>query len=252
MKLNIVFRTILVIILIFLNIKIFANEGKDINYNYNYSELYDKCQVYDPYQSLNRKIFQFNRNLDTFILRPIAKGYARFTNDYTKNRVESFVDNIKVPLTTANYGIQGNIDGIFKSFWRFAINSTFGVVGLFDIASKFDLNPEAQTFGNTLTHYGVGPGPYIVLPIYGGMSARDIIDPLFTNSFLNLAQWPMNNNLKLSITAARTIHYREKIMPFTDYVTKHSPDPYIAIRDATLTQREAKILYPSGFKCPKT
>jgi phospholipid-binding lipoprotein MlaA len=244
MKLRAIF---LVTIFAFFN---FSALAKD-NYNYNYAELNERCGIYDPYESINRKVFIFNGILDTFILRPITKGYGRFTNDYTQERVGSFVDNLKAPLTTTNYLLQGSSEGMFKSFWRFAVNSTFGLAGFFDVASKFDLQTEPQTFGSTLASHGVGPGPYIVLPIYGGMSTRDVTDPLFTSSFLNPIQWQMHSDFKNTVTVARTIHSRHRIMPFTDYVTKNSPDTYIAMRDAALSQREAKMEYPEGFKCPK-
>lgn len=224
---------------------------QDEKYDYNYAELSNRCQIYDPYESFNRKIFIFNSILDTFILRPVAKGYGRFTNDYTKDRVDSFLSNIREPLSTVNYGIQGNAHGAGKTFWRFAINSTFGLGGFFDIASKFDLKAESQTFGNTLANYGVRQGPYIILPFYGGMGARDVMDPLVLNSYLNPAKYPMHNSFKNVLLVTSLIHNRDKIMPFTDYVSKSSPDAYIAIRDATLSERESRMVYPGGFKCPK-
>ena len=224
---------------------------QDEKYDYNYASLSNRCQIYDPYESFNRKVFTFNAILDTFILRPIAKGYGRFTNDYTKNRVDSFLSNIREPLSTVNYGIQGNTNGAGKTFWRFVINSTFGIGGLFDVASKFDLKAEPQTFGNTLANYGVGQGPYIILPFYGGTSARDLMDPLVLNNYLNPARYPMHSSFKNVLLVTGLIHNRDKIMPFTDYVSKNSPDAYIAIRDATLSERESKMVYPEGFKCPK-
>jgi len=223
----------------------------DEKYDYNYASLSNRCQIYDPYESFNRKVFTFNAILNTFILRPVTKGYGRFTNDYTKNRVDSFLSNIREPLSTVNYGIQGNANGAGKTFWRFAINSTFGLGGLFDVASKFDLKAEPQTFGNTLANYGVGQGPYIILPFYGGMGARDLMDPLVLNNYLNPAKYPMHSSFKNVLLVTGLIHNRDKIMPFTDYVSKNSPDAYIAIRDATLSERESKMVYPEGFKCPK-
>ncbi len=228
-----------------------AVPAQDERYDYNYAELTNRCQIYDPYESFNRKIFIFNGILDSFILRPVAKGYGRFTNDYTKQRVDSFLNNIREPLSTVNYGIQGNASGAGKTFWRFAINSTFGLVGLFDVASKFDLKAEPQTFGNSLAHYGVGQGPYIILPFYGGMGARDIMDPLVLNSYLNPARYPMHSSFKNVLLVTGLIHNRDKVMPFTDYVSKNSPDAYIAIRDAKLSERESEMVYPEGFKCPK-
>jgi phospholipid-binding lipoprotein MlaA len=222
----------------------------DDKLNYDYADGGGVCNAYDPYEKINRKIFFFNGFLDTFTLRPVAKIYGRFTNDYTKSRVRTFVDNISEPLSTVNYGLQGNGEGMFKSFWRFTINSTFGIAGLFDVASKVGLNPEPQTLGSTLAYYGVGPGPYIVLPIYGGMGARNVSDPLISNNLLNPLKYALHKDFKLGVTIAKTIHYRSDIMPFTDYVTKNSPDPYVAIRNAILSQNESKMAYPIGFRCP--
>ena len=250
MKIRSIVSLILVMLLCFTNVNALANKKPDDNYNYNYADLNNLCEVYDPYEALNRKVFIFNGILDTFLLRPVAKGYGRFTNDYTKGRIGSFVDNISEPLSTINYSIQGKSQGAFKTFWRFAINSTFGVLGLFDVASKFGLTAEPQTFSNSLAHYGVGAGPYIVLPIYGGMSARDVMDPLAMNSALNPVQYFVHKDFKLTLTGIKIIHKRDQIMPFTDHITKNSTDTYIAMRNAILNQREAKMIYPVGFKCP--
>ena len=218
--------------------------------DYNYASLNERCRPYDPYEKLNRKFYFFNAVLDTFILRPIAKGYIKFTNDYTKNRIGSFVDNIETPLYMIQYGLQANGEGVLKSFWRFVINSTMGVAGLFDVASKLGLYVEPQTLGSTLAYYGVGPGPYIVLPIFGGTNARDITDSLFTNNALNPLKFYLPSDFKTGVTGAKLIHNRAKIMPFTDYVAENSPDSYVAIRDASWQAREAKMAYPKGFICP--
>lgn len=233
------------------NISLALNgDEEDDEFSYNYAALTGKCQVYDPFESFNRKIYFVNGVLDTFILRPIAKGYGRFTNDYTKERVGSFVYNIEEPLSTVNYALQGKKDGVFKSFWRFIINSTLGIGGMFDVASKFGVTAEQQRFSNTLAQYGVGPGPYIVLPVFGGSGMREVTDTLVANNFMNPLKYQLHDSFKTGVTTAKAIHSRNLIMPFTDYVTKNSPDSYIAIRDAILQQRESKMDYPSGFHCP--
>jgi phospholipid-binding lipoprotein MlaA len=228
----------------------FAQTENNDDYVYNYNELYDKCQVYDPYEPINRKIFFINGVLDTFILRPVTKGYDKFTNDYTKSRVSSFLGNIREPVSTVNYGIQKKPQGVFKTFWRFAINSTLGIAGIFDVAGKLGLQAEPQTFGNTLAHYGVGAGPYIVLPLYGGVGARDLMDVIVLNTATNPVMYHVNNKFSNVYTAVNVIDARNKVMPFTDYVAKNSPDQYIAIRNAILNNRESKVTYQENFICP--
>lgn len=228
----------------------YPTSGDDEDGFNSYAALNQTCPTYDPYEGLNRKIYFFNGVLDTFILRPISKGYIRFTNDYTKDRISSFVYNIDTPLSTVQYAMQGNSEGVFKTFWRFVLNTTVGVGGLFDVAGKIGLHAEPQTFGNTLATYGVGPGPYIVLPFYGPSSGRGITDSLITNNAFNPIKYKLHSDFKLAVTVAKVVHERAEIMPFTDYATKNSPDSYIAIRDAYLQSKESKMIYPKGFKCP--
>ncbi len=224
---------------------------EDNYYKYSYqidSEAYNS--VYDPYEKINRKIFAFNSALDHFILRPIAVGYDRVTNPYIKARVGSFVENINVPLTAVNYGLQLNFDDTMRSVWRFIINTTFGIGGLFDVASKLNLKPTSQTFGSTLARYGVAPGPYLVLPFFGSTNARDMSDPVITNHALNPVKYAMHRDFKLGVTATQIIHDRANLLPFSDYVSKNSVDPYVSVRTAVYQNREAKLNYPRNFKYP--
>lgn len=206
--------------------------------------------VYDPYEKLNRKIFAFNSVLDYFLLRPVAIGYKRLTNNYTKTRVSSFIDNIDMPLTIVNYGMQANYDQSMKSIWRFIINSTFGIAGLFDVANEVGLPPTRQTFGNTLAHYGAPPGPYLVIPLVGSSNVRDASDPLFTNNYLNPIMWYTHRDFEIVLYGVRKISDRYAVLPFSDYVMNNSTDPYITIREAAHQNREAGVAYPVNFVCP--
>lgn len=206
--------------------------------------------VYDPYEKLNRKIFMFNSTLDYFILRPVAVVYRKATGDYVKARVNSFMSNIATPLTSVNYALQGNFTDSMKSLWRFAINTTIGVAGLFDVASKAGLSPTAQTFGNTLAHYGIGPGPYLVVPFFGGTNARDALDPLVFNNALNPVKYYLHSSFKNGMFIVKMVNDRAEVLPVTDYVSANSPDPYIAIREAIHQNREFNVEYPTTFKCP--
>lgn len=207
-------------------------------------------EVYDPYEQLNRKIFAFNSVLDHLLLRPISMAYTKITNDYIKTRVGSFIDNISIPLTTVNYGLQLDFDNSMRSLWRLVINTTLGVGGLFDVASKVNLRPQPQTFGNTLAHFGVGPGPYLVMPLLGSSNVRDAADILVANDALNPLRHQLHKDFLLGFTITKTVHDRAMVLPFSDYVTKNSVDPYIAVRSAVHQNRESTINYPDNFNCP--
>ncbi len=226
-----------------------SDDKDEFSYDYNSSK---GCnQVYDPYYKINRRIFVFNSVLDHLLLRPVTIGYKRLTNDYTKVRVNSFLGNVTLPVTIVNYGLQMNYEQTMKSVWRFLINSTFGIGGLFDVASKIGLKVTPQTFGSTLATYGVGPGPYLVLPFFGGTNSRDVTDSLFTNTYFNPIMHVAHRDFKIVNLTLQTIDTRLILLPFTDYVEKNSTDPYIAIRSATHQNRESVVFYPKQFLCPK-
>lgn len=234
-----------------------SNNAFAYHYNYNLDDDDDQASsnycpnAYDPYEKINRKIFMFNSVLDYFLLRPVAIFYRDVTNDYIKARVGSFTENINVPLTTVNYTLQKDPENVLRSFWRFMINTTFGIGGLFDVASKMGLTVTPQTFGSTLAHYGVGPGPYLVIPFFGGTNGRDFTDSLFTNTYLNPLKYPLHSDFKLGLTATKLVHDRMVLLPFTDYVTQNSTDAYVSIRSSIHQNRESVVQYPENFKCPK-
>ncbi|MCC8417883.1 MAG: MlaA family lipoprotein [Rickettsia endosymbiont of Bryobia graminum] len=223
----------------------------DEEYSYDYNNGRRCSQVYDPYEKFNRKIFAFNSVLDYFIIRPTTIGYKKITNGYMRERVSSFIDNMGTPLTMVNYGLQMNYDQTMKSFWRFLINATFGIGGLFDVASKAGLKVTPQNFGSTLAAYGVGPGPYIVLPFFGGSSARDVTNSAFTSTYFNPIMYTFHRDFKIIFFVMQVIDTRFALLPFTDYVEQNSTDPYIAIRSATHQNRESVVFYPGNFRCPK-
>lgn len=228
-----------------------AEEYPDENYNYIYEDS-SKCnEVYDPYEKLNRKIFFFNSVLDYFILRPIAITYRTTTNDYTKARVSSFVTNFSTPYYMVNYMAQGNFGGAARSFWRFTINSTLGIAGLFDLAAKMGIEARKSTFGDTLASYGVPPGPYLVLPFIGGTTGRDFLDPIIISSAANPLGYSFHRDVKLTVSLVKLVSERSDLLPFTDEIAKNSLDPYIAIRTAIYGNRESYVTYPKSFICPK-
>ncbi len=219
--------------------------------DFSYPSTTGSCiAVYDPLEKMNRKIFVFNGVLDYFLLRPITLTYRSMTNDYVKSRVTSFVDNISTPFTVLQYGFQMNYNSAMKGIWRFIINSTFGILGAFDVAHAFGLDLQKQTIGSTLAYYGVGPGPYLILPFSGSTNTRDAIDNFFGLRAFNDILYS-SQALTTGAMIAQTIDARMSILDFTDYVARTSLDPYISIRSATQQARESTLKYPVNFKCPK-
>lgn len=224
----------------------------DTDEDFSYGDSINTCQqVYDPYEKFNRKIFAFNSVVDRAVLRPITLGYKKITNTFIRARVSSFLDNLNTPVTIINYGLQMNSHDTIKGLWRFIINTTFGIGGLFDLASKKGLVVTKQTLGSTLAHYGVGPGPYLVIPFLGGTNARDMLDSVFTNNLFNPIMYYTHEDFTIIILGLQVIDTRLAIMPFTDYVDRSSTDPYITTRSATHQNRESVVSYPKNFKCPQ-
>ncbi len=222
-------------------------------YNYTLDDVADdECSdLDDPMEHLNRKVFMFNSVADHFLLRPIAKGYRAIFNDYTRDKVGNFVDNTKVPLTLVNNVLQLDANNAGISFWQFAINTTLGFGGLYDVAGSLNVKTSRQTFGGTLARYGVGPGPYIILPLFGGSSMRDVLDLPVLNSAMNPLTYATHSDFKWAVFGVGLIHQRSELLPFTDYVSKTSPDAYSVIRSTIHQYREKDLRYPASYRCKR-
>jgi phospholipid-binding lipoprotein MlaA len=211
-----------------------------------------KCMdIDDPYEKLNRKIFMFNSALDHFLLRPVAKGYRNTVNEEARSKISNAASNTQVPLTMVNNLLQKEPKNALLSFWQFMVNSTFGIGGLENVAKKTGLEVQPQTFGSTLARYGVGPGPYIVLPLLGGRSARDMWDPIILNKTMNPLTYAINKKTEYAITAVKLVSDRANVLPYTDHVAETSTDPYVTIRSSIHQNREEFLRYPPYYRCKK-
>jgi phospholipid-binding lipoprotein MlaA len=244
---NYILSHALAIALLFTNCALATENNEYKSYNYDIDR---RCSdLDDPFEKFNRKVFVFNSVLDHFILKPVAKGYIALSNEYFRNRVDNFIDNINMPLTVTSNILQLDIHNTLKSFWQFVVNTTIGVGGAYDAAASFDLTTEPQTFGSMLARYGARPGPYIVLPFFGGMNMRDVLDAPLMDNNMNPLKHALHRDFKLALTAATVLNKRAILMPFTDYVAKNSPDAYISIRTALHQVREKALRYPAGYRC---
>src|SRR6185369_16819133 len=127
----------------------------------------------DPHEAFNRKMYSFNAFADRVALRPVAVGYRKITNETTRRLVSNFFANIESPITIANDLLQANPKEAFKATSRLVINTTVGILGLFDPASEMSIDASTTDLGVTLAKWGVPEGPYLVLPLFGSTTVRE-------------------------------------------------------------------------------
>jgi phospholipid-binding lipoprotein MlaA len=199
----------------------------------------------DPLEPFNQKMLWFNLRLDDYVLRPVATGYSKIVPEPARQSVGRFINNLGVVPRFANNLFQGKIPGAGRELGRFAINTTLGGVGLFDVADQwFGLKESPKDFGQTLGFYGVGPGPYLMLPFYGPSTVRDTVG-LAVDSAMN----PMNYFLSTveliavrgGLTVVNAVNYRSLNLQLFEDVDRYAVDLYGAIQDGYLQRREKAI-----------
>lgn len=144
-------------------------------------------EEYDPWEPMNTSIFEFNRQVDRFVLKPVAKGYNFIMPDIVQVGISNMFYNLRFAPRFLNNVFQGKLRGAGIEVGRFLINSTAGIAGFFDLAKEIDLVTPEEDFGQTLGFYGVKPGPYLVLPLLPPFNVRD-----FTGFLGDVALNPIN------------------------------------------------------------
>ncbi len=194
---------------------------------------------YDPIEPVNRGIFQFNHAIDVVLLKPIAQGYDAVVPDRGKVMVSNFVYNIKEPVTFVNSILQADANNSFATLWRFMLNSTIGIGGLFDVASEVGLKNRETGMGDTFAIYGADAGPYIVIPIMGPSNVRDGLGRL-GDYFTDPISYT-KNSVFYTVVGIKTVDARYHTLKIIDDVYAHSLDPYATIRSGYTQRRLAEI-----------
>lgn len=202
-------------------------------------------QVSDPLEGFNRGVYRFNYYFDKFIFLPIVSVYTFIMPDYLEDRVSNFIDNIYEFNNFTNNLLQLKFKQTGITLARFAINSTVGIAGLWDPATSMNIRRQPEDFGQTLGHYGVGNGPYLVLPILGPSNLRDTTGLVFdTVAFTMMAQeveseWMKDHDVRLIFSAVTAVDKRKR-QPFRYYQTG-SPFEYELVRMLYTSQRKIVI-----------
>ena len=194
----------------------------------------------DPLEPLNRAIYRFNDLGDRYLLRPVATGYTRALPQPMRTGVHNFFSNLFYPVTIANGFLQGKLSQVGHDGARFLVNSTLGLAGLFDPATRFGLSENDEDFDQTLAVWGVAEGPYLVLPVLGPRTLRHL--------FGYAVDWPLNPLLYASDSTVTlggwVVNQVDRRAGFLDADQQiyEAFDPYTFVRDAYLQNRRYRAL----------
>ncbi|WP_222183166.1 MlaA family lipoprotein [Geminicoccus harenae] len=194
----------------------------------------------DPWEPVNRAIFSFNEVADRAVLTPVSRGYQAVVPEPVRDSVTNFLGNLREPTNFVNLALQGEREGFGTSVGRFFINTTLGVGGLFDAASAFGYQKQETRFGATLQKWGVGPGPYVVLPLFGPDVVRGAVgrvpDMTLNPTFYMSSDWPW-----ITQRVTEGIDFHSRNMAVIEDLRRGSVDMYATVRSIYLQRLGAEI-----------
>lgn len=190
----------------------------------------------DPFEGYNRSMTKFNETVDDAVLKPVATAYQTVTPKPVRTGVTNFFGNIGDLWSMVNHAMQGNGEQTYNHMVRFTTNTVFGLGGLLDIASEMQLPRKKQDFGLTLGHWGVQPGPYLVLPLLGPSTVRDTVAlPVDWQGNVLDNLHPLSH--RNTLLGLRLINTRANLLNASDTLNAASLDSYSLMRDLYLQQR---------------
>ena len=207
----------------------------------------------DPWENWNRKVFGFNEALDTKVVKPVATVYSNLVPQPVRRGIDNFFGNAADAWSAVNNLLQGKFAESMEDLTRFGTNTLFGLGGFLDVATEFGLDHHNEDFGQTLGHWGVGPGAYIVWPVLGPSSVRESLAmPLDLSVSPALA---INDGaVQWELTGLRLINARAGFLGASKVLDDIALDKYTFVRDAYLQRRRSLVLdgeEPPADKAPQ-
>lgn len=200
--------------------------------------------VYDPLESSNRFMLKVNDGIDKVALEPIARGYRKFTPEAFRVVMRNFLRNLKSPVVIGNQILQGDLEGTANSTLRMVVNTLAGFGGILDLASDGGVPYEPEDFGQTLAVWGVGHGPYFVLPLLGPSSLRDSVGTLVDSYADPVRMYLFNTDREewhYGRVGTSVVDQREELLDVIDDLRRNSFDYYAALRSAYIQRRAALV-----------
>lgn len=198
----------------------------------------------DPLESINRGVYKFNDVADKAVIKPVASAYRKVTPSPIRKGFSNFFNNLGSITTVLNDILQLKFANAFTDAGRFVINSTFGLAGFIDVAGMDKIPDHKEDFGQTLGYWGVGNGPYIVLPFLGPSTVRDttgfVFDKITSDPITythNIGEIRLHNQLR----TAQFLDKRTQLLDAGDLVDDAALDPYAFVRDSYLQKRASEV-----------
>ena len=201
-----------------------------------FSSFISSEEVSDPFEDINRLTFEINETLDKVIAKPTANFYSKFPTPIKKG-VTNLFDNLEEINTSVNQALQGKPLTALNDFTRFVINSTIGIAGIFDVATAMGLKRHEEDFGQTLAVWGVPAGPYVMLPVLGPHTLRDLLGrPV--SSFLSVTFHMTESDVNFGLNMIDALETRERLLEVESLL---SGDKYYFVRDSYIQYLDYEI-----------
>ncbi|MDB6100174.1 MAG: transporter [Gammaproteobacteria bacterium] len=194
----------------------------------------------DHIERFNRSMYKFNSALDHAVLRPVARGYVKVTPQPVRTGVSNFFSNLGYTKTIGNDLFQGQFRDFGSDTARFVVNTTVGIGGVFNPASRFGLEKHDRDFGQTLGKWGLPTGTYLMLPLLGPSDVRDAFG-LIPDRFMSIDGQISDPVISVSLTVSDKVNGRANLLPF-DHVVDTAYDPYGLVRNIWFQKRDHKVL----------
>lgn len=201
-----------------------------------------RAETTDPLEGYNRTMFAINEGIDTVILRPIAVGYRYVTPEVARKGLRNVFRNLGEPVNALNALLQGDVSHFFTASWRFVLNTTVGLGGLYDFAGEYGNLPyRHEDFGQTLAVWGGDDeSTYFVLPLLGPSTLRDTLGRV-VDVVTNPWYWLLEDREAIALAAGEAVVDREALLDITDQIYDTSFDPYASFKSAYEQRRKAQI-----------
>jgi phospholipid-binding lipoprotein MlaA len=194
----------------------------------------------DPLEPFNRGVYKFNDTVDRNVLKPVASTYKEVVPPLVRRGVSNFFNNLEDAWSFVNNVLQLKGEASADSFFRVAVNTFFGLGGVLDVATEMKIRRHSEDFGQTLGYWGVGPGPYVVLPLLGPSTMRDSV-ALPVEFRGNIVSQTDNIPVRNTLLATRIVQIRASLLRAGDLVDEAALDNYTFVRDGFLQRRRSAV-----------